>query len=70
MASQKSEKSLARFAVVGLLLSATALFVTGVRGDFPAMFGFENGFVAVAGIQLLAAVSIWVKQARPGAATA
>jgi len=65
MVSTGVERVTTLLAIVLLLGSATSLLIVGLRGEFPAIFGFSNGFMLVAGIQVIAAVSLWVNGPLP-----
>lgn len=60
MISTKKEQGITLFAISLLLGSAILSLVTGLRGDDLTVFGFSNGFALLAGIEVVAAVSLWV----------
>lgn len=62
MASAKEGLGITVFAILSLLGSAIYLIVVGLRGDFPAIFGFSNGWAVVPAVQVAAAVSLWVNK--------
>lgn len=59
MVSTEAERGITLFAVLSLLGSAIFMLVAGLRGEFPAIFGFSNGFMLVVGVQVVAAASLW-----------
>lgn len=66
MVSTEEERGLTLFAILLLVGSAIYLLIAGIRGDPPALFGFSNGFALTAGVQVIAAGSLWVNGPLPG----
>ncbi|WP_435066726.1 hypothetical protein [Haloplanus sp. C73] len=52
-------------AVFVILCAAIFVLFVGSNGEFPAIFGFEEGYVLVVGLQLLAALAMWLTEPKP-----
>ncbi|KZX49679.1 hypothetical protein [Haloarcula rubripromontorii] len=55
----------ALIAVPIILCSTIFILYVGLDGSMPAIFGFERGYVAVAGLQVLAAIEMLVIGLKP-----
>ncbi|ERJ04835.1 transcription regulator protein [Halorhabdus tiamatea SARL4B] len=69
MPSKESKKWFNTLSVLAVVSSALFMLYVSFTGSMPAVFGFKNGFVLVAVVQLFAGISLWVNEPTLGSST-